>query len=256
VTGLTALVLAGSRGPDEPVARAAGVTHKALAPVGGNPIIARVLRALAETPGIGKIVISTELPDLACHAPAFSPVPVETVPAAGSPSLSVKEALESFGAPLLVTTADHALLRPEWVSFFLDKLQPENSVTVALARSEAILAAAPGTRRTFFQMSDGRFSSCNLFHLADPSALGVVGIWREVERARKEPIRIIRLLGPMSVARYALSMLSLEAALNRLGRITGACISAVEMPFGESAIDVDSPADLELAEKLIGARRG
>jgi hypothetical protein len=129
-------------------------------------------------------------------------------------------------------------------------------VTVALARSDLVLAAAPDTRRTFFRMSDGRFSGCNLFYLGDPSALGVVDIWREVERARKKPIRIIRLLGPLSVARYALGVLSLKTALNRLSRITGARISALEMPFGESAVDVDSPEDLEVAQRLLAAGGG
>ena len=256
MSGLTVLVLAGSRGPDDPVAKAAGVSHKALAPVGGKPMIARVLRALAETPRIGRIVISTELPELARHVPAFGSVPVETILAADSPSLSVKAALDAFGTPLLVTTADHAMLRPEWVSFFLDHLRPENAVTVALARSEQVLAAAPGTRRTFFRMADGKFSGCNLFYFADPSALGVVRIWREVESARKKPVRIIRLLGPLSVIRYGLGLLRLRQALVRFGNITGARIAAVEMPFGESAIDVDSPADLELVEELIAAGRG
>ena len=36
----TALILAGSRGPDDPVARQAGQTHKALVPVAGVPMVA------------------------------------------------------------------------------------------------------------------------------------------------------------------------------------------------------------------------
>ena len=216
-------------------------------------MIARVLRTLSEVRGIEKIVISTELPSLARHAPAFAAVPIEVIAAAASPSLSVHAALEAFGPPLLVTTADHPLLRPDWVSFFLDQLQPENGLTAAVARSDAVLAAAPGTRRTFFRMADGRFSGCNLFHLADPTAIGAVRLWREVERARKKPIRVIGLLGPLAVLRYAAGILSLDQALTRLGRISGARLGAVEMPFGESAIDVDSPADLELVERLISA---
>ena len=42
----TALVLAGDRTPDDPVARAAGVPCKALALVGGRPMVSRVLDAL------------------------------------------------------------------------------------------------------------------------------------------------------------------------------------------------------------------
>ena len=40
----TAIVLAGDRVPGDPVARAAGVPCKALAPVGGVPMVLRVLR--------------------------------------------------------------------------------------------------------------------------------------------------------------------------------------------------------------------
>ena len=42
----TAVVLAADRGPDDPVARAAGVRCKSLTPVGGKPMVFRVLDAL------------------------------------------------------------------------------------------------------------------------------------------------------------------------------------------------------------------
>jgi GTP:adenosylcobinamide-phosphate guanylyltransferase len=52
VGGLSAIVLAGSRGPDDPVARAAGLQHKALVPVAGVPMLQRVLDTLAAVPRI------------------------------------------------------------------------------------------------------------------------------------------------------------------------------------------------------------
>ena len=61
----TALVLAGSRGPDDPVARAAGVAHKCLAPVAGVPMAVRVVQALAASPGIDRIAVALEDPALA-----------------------------------------------------------------------------------------------------------------------------------------------------------------------------------------------
>src|SRR3546814_15597173 len=59
-----------------------------------------------------------------------------SLPAAASPSLSVAAALEQFGTPLLVTTADHALLRAEWLQYFLDHCPAGRDVCVALARRE------------------------------------------------------------------------------------------------------------------------
>ncbi|MFC7554928.1 hypothetical protein ACFQU7_25930 [Pseudoroseomonas wenyumeiae] len=53
MSGVTALVLAGSRaGAADPMAMAAGVSHKALLPVGGVPMLARVLEALRDSPAL------------------------------------------------------------------------------------------------------------------------------------------------------------------------------------------------------------
>ena len=50
--GLTAVVLAGSRREGDPLAAAAGVSHKALIPVGEVPMLQRVVSTLAAVPRI------------------------------------------------------------------------------------------------------------------------------------------------------------------------------------------------------------
>ncbi len=55
--GLTALVLAGTRPGGDPLAQAAGVSHKALIPIGGVPMLQRVLVALAAVPAVARIVV-------------------------------------------------------------------------------------------------------------------------------------------------------------------------------------------------------
>ena len=54
-----ALVLAASR-PQDPVARHAGQSHKALVPVGGVPMLIRVPRALRASRSIGGIAVCLE----------------------------------------------------------------------------------------------------------------------------------------------------------------------------------------------------
>ena len=66
----TALVMAGSRGPSDPVAQYCGVTHKALAPIAGRPMIEHVLDALAAAPSVGKIILVIEEPELLAALPA------------------------------------------------------------------------------------------------------------------------------------------------------------------------------------------
>ena len=252
---LTALVLAGSRREGDPMARAAGVSHKALLPVAGQPMLERVVRSLAAVPRVGRILVAIENPQIVAALPALQ-VPVIAVPAAEGPSASVAGVLEKEGAPLLVTTADHALLRPEWVDEFLDAADASADAMLALARREAVLAAAPQSQRTWLRFSDGDYSGCNLFLLRTPAATGVVRLWQKLEADRKRPLSLLRRLGLVYVLRYRFGWLSLGAALGRLGSLCDARVRPVILRDGRAAIDVDKPADLALAISLIEAEQG
>jgi GTP:adenosylcobinamide-phosphate guanylyltransferase len=211
-------------------------------------MIARVLDALRQTPAVTRIAISIEDP----QALAGIASDCEILPAQPSPSLSVLSAIETLKTPLLLTTADHALLRPEWIEYFLAHL-PDADVTAALARSESVLAATPGAKRTFLRFSNGAFSGCNLFYLANARAQNAARFWREIESHRKKPLKLAARLGPVTALRYATGMLPLNSALNRLSRLAGARAGIVEMPDGFTAVDVDKLSDLALVRKILEA---
>jgi hypothetical protein len=164
-------------------------------------------------------------------------------------------ALQAQGAPLLVTTADHALLQPEWIQEFLSADAGDADALVALARREAVMSAAPGTLRTWLRFADGDYSGCNLFLLRTPATSGILTLWQELEANRKRPLTLLRRLGFTYVLRYQLGRLRLDTALERLGKLCGARIRPVILHDGRAAIDVDKPEDLELVRQLI-ARSG
>lgn len=250
----TALVLAGSRGPGDPLAGYAGVSHKALIKVGGAPMLVRVVRALASA-GVRRIAVSIERPELVtdlARSGAFpTGVTVEPIAASSGPSQSVGDALDCLGAPLLVTTADHPLLRPEWVRHFLQAVPQRADIAAALARSDVVQAAAPDTKRTYIRFADGSFSGCNLFYFATARGARAAETWKAVEADRKKPLRMIGRLGPLTALKFALGRLTLAEGVARLGRIAGVEAAVVEMPFGEAAIDVDKPADLDLVRRIL-----
>ena len=257
---LTALVLAGTRAGGDPLAAAAGVSHKALIEIAGRTMIEHVVHALDAVPVIERIVIAIERPELLASLPGLRKPscrrPVAVVAAAEGPSASVASVLASEGVPLLVTTADHALLRPEWLQSFLDATPSDADATVALASRRNVVAAAPGTRRTYLRFFEGDYSGCNLFLLRRPAATGVVDFWRQLEAERKRPLRMLLRLGIGFALRYGLGRLRLDDALARLGRLCGARVAAVELTDGRAAIDVDKPDDLELVRQLMaGAAR-
>lgn len=247
-----ALVLAGSRqGAADPMAVAAGVSHKALIPVGGVPMVARVVDALRASGRVGRIAIAIEDAAVLDGVVTLDGTEVFALPAADGPSRSVGLTLDRLGTPLLVTTADHALLRPAWIGHFLDHLPAGADVAAGLARRETILAALPDTQRTYLRFADRSVSGCNLFHLATPRARGAVDLWQRLEALRKQPLRMAGAIGFATLLRYATRTLTLSGALARLGRKAGASLAAVDMPFGLAAVDVDKPADLVLAERLL-----
>ena len=256
-SGVTALVLAGRRkGAPDPMAEAAGVSHKALLPVAGVPMLLRVLSALRASPAVGRVVVSMEAPGetLSRLGGLEGVLPRDATP---SPARSAAAALEEFGAPLLVTTADHALLTPAMVGHFVSAVPEGVAAAAALARRETVLAAYPDTRRTWLRFRDGAFSGCNLFLLAEAEgAARAIGFWRRVEAERKRPLAMARLLGPLTLLRFALGRLTLRDALDALGRRCGARLAAVDMPFADAAVDVDKPADLALAEAALRRRAG
>ena len=242
-----ALVLAGSRGGTDPVAAYAGVSDKALIPFADATMLARVVGALRAA-GATRIAVSANAPAVRAEAERLGCEPID---AAAGPSLSTLQGMQALGAPLLVTTADHALLRPEWVRDFLADVPAEADVAALLARSDVIARDAPPTRRTYLRFADGAWSGCNLFLLRTPRAEAAVRLWMQVERDRKRPWRIVRRLGAGTLLRYVAGRLTLAAALARLGATAGVKAVAVAARHGLAAVDVDTPADLDLVRALL-----
>lgn len=243
---MKALILAGSRGGPDAVADYAGVSHKALIVLQGRTLLQRVIDAVREA-GATEVAVSCSDPEVAMAADAAGTDPLPPTP---SPSQSVREAADELGTPLLVTTADHALLDAEWIRQFLADIPPGTDVAALMAERAAVERDAPGTRRTYLRLADGHWSGCNLFYLASPKSLAVLDLWKRVEAERKRPWRMARLLGWGMLLRYATGRLTLAEAGRRLGELAGVKAAVVSSPFGLAAVDVDKPADLDLVRRL------
>lgn len=248
------LVLAAGRGPDDPMARAYGVTHKCLVEVGGRPMLARVIETLLASPEIASIAISIEDAAIARTALGELYGKVTIVPSSATAPASVRAVLEQ-GAPLFVTTADHPLLTTEMVAYFLAQATGANAdLAVGLATAETILAAYPDARRTFIPLGRTRVSGCNLFALRTSRARSALDFWQNLEQMRKRPLKIIGAFGPLAIARFILGGFDHDSAFRAASKRLGLTARPVLMPFAEAAVDVDKPADKELAEAILARR--
>jgi CTP:molybdopterin cytidylyltransferase MocA len=254
----TALVLAADRGAADPVAAEAGTSCKALAPVAGIPMVRRVVEALQESERIDRIVLVGPARHLLAQEASMTQVldssRVSWLKAGSSPSTSAAQALARQPAdrPVLVTTADHALLCREMVDYFLQQATSGgHDFVVAVTPLDTVLAAFPGTRRTGIRLRGGPYCGSNLFAFMTEDARRLASFWQRVEQDRKNPRRVVAgALGLGAIVRYLLGRLTLEQALQQLSRKLGVKIGAVIMPFAEAAIDVDSPLDYQMVERF------
>ena len=257
----TVVILAGDREMNDPVAQAAGVSCKALTPVSGRPMVLRVLDALAEACEVGTRILcgpakssveqNTELNDL------VSSDQVQWVSPQATPSSSAFTVLQSLpeDVPVLLTTADHALLSSEMVDHFCAEARNSGcDVLAGVASYDLISAAFPDTLRTVTKLKDGGFCGCNLFAFLTPRARLAADFWRQVENERKKPLRVVKVLGWSAVLRYLVGQLTLEYALSQLSRRMSLKVGAVEMPFAEAAVDVDKVDDWLLVESILAKR--
>lgn len=254
----TALVLAGDRGPHDPVAEATGSSCKALSPVGGRPMILRVLDALAQSEAVGAIILSGPKRLQWEGNPLLSEGIANerwgwTEPGA-SPSTSAYGVLQSLpeDALVLLTTADHALLRSQVVDHFCAEARRSGcDLVVALVPHEQVMSAFPGMRRTGIRFRDGAFCGCNLYAFLTPRARKAADFWREVEQERKRPWRMIKVLGWLPLVSYLTRRLTLGETLEMLSTRLGLSICPVLLPFPEAAVDVDRPSDREQVERFL-----
>ncbi|MEQ7873771.1 NTP transferase domain-containing protein [Sphingomonas sp. ASV193] len=245
----TALLLAGSRPGGDPFAEAQGVRVKALIPIGGAPMIARPLRALADSPMIERVVVLTQDPaELGDALPRSTAV--ERSSGTIASTLGTRLSAPDARFPVLVTTADHALLTPAIVADFTARAAGADLAIGVVSRA-ALDRAMPETRRTWLRFRGEALTGANLFAFATPAGLRAVELWRSVEQDRKKGWRLLWQLGPDVLLGALLRRRTGKQTADAIGRRLGLSIRLVELADPLAAIDVDKPSDLALVRRLV-----
>jgi GTP:adenosylcobinamide-phosphate guanylyltransferase len=259
----TAVILAGERGPGDPLVKASGACCKALIEIDGTPMILRVLQALETATRVGARLVSGPEKDQLAAVPVLNKLVASQAigwrAPATTPSTSAYEAMQSIPAeqPVLVSTADHPLLTADIIDdFCVRSLDRDIDITVGLAPYRLVREAYPEMKKTVLHFSDGDYCGTNLFAFLTERGRRLADFWRRVESQRKSPLRIIRILGWGAVIRYLLGRLTLDNALELLSRRLDLRIGAVILEQADAAVDVDSIADHEIVQnKLAGGNR-
>ena len=239
----------------------AQVSGKSIVPLAGIPMIVRVIEAIEASNMAGEIRICGPARPTISECPALQNIinaqRVEWVPPGDSPCNSVAACIDRISGtdPVFITTADHGLLSPDMIAYFLNESAITNAdATVGLVDYQTIISAYPDSRRTRLKFQNGNYCGCNLFTMFNQSGKDLVSLWKQVEEHRKQPFRILnRLLGPIRTIFYILGKLTLEEALLSLEEKYSINTRAIILPYPTAGIDIDTVADLHLAESILSA---
>lgn len=251
MTGWTAIVLAGSRPGVDPFAARYGTDLKALIPVAGVPMVARPVAALLGSEEVAEVRVLAQQPErIAGALPDDSRLTLAPSGATIAATLDAMLGDPATRFPLLVTTADHALLDPAMVADFCDKAQGAD-LAIGLVERERLVTRLPNTQRTWLKFRGGAYSGANLFAFGSKDAAKAVALWRSVEQDRKKGWRMIAALGPSVLMGAVLRLRTLQQTLDGVGAKLGLTIRAVEMGNPLAAVDVDKPADHDLVTAIL-----
>ena len=256
LSGWNIVLLAGQRPGVDPLSAHFGLHWKALVPVAGRAMLARCLDNLRAVPGIATITIVGQAPDALLADPdvgraAADPRVRTAVSGQGIATSIAALAGGEVQWPVLVTTADHPLLRSATIDAFLAQAQ-DCDIAVGMVERKVVQAAFPDNRRTWLHFRGGSWTGANLIALNGPAALDVLAIWAEIEQHRKKGWRLIARFGPLLLLRALTRTITLEKALAQAGRRLGARVKPVALDDALAAVDVDKLSDHALASQILG----
>ncbi len=249
---VAAVVLAAGHGSD-PVARAAGVAHKALVQVGGERVVTRVVAALRQARLVDDLVVVT--------APG-SPV-VEVLPTAAASTVAEGYTLldttqagfayHSARDQLLVVTCDLPLLTGEAVDHFVAAaLNTGAELCYSMVEAAQLANIHPGVGRLVVHLKDGDYCGGNVV------LIGRSFFEREGERinrayaGRKSAVHLAAMLGVGFIVRFLLRRLTVDDITQRARELLHCEVAAICSPYPEVAFDLDRPEHIAAAEALMG----
>ena len=239
-SAVTAVVLAGGDGSD-PLAASFGVPSKAHVPWRGQPLVNQVLRALADSRSVGKVVFVGTAPD------GLDPQPDCSLPAgklfSDSVALGLGAALAlAPGSRLLLVTGDLPWLSGEAVDRFLEQSQDDLNYPIIL--KETALKQFPQQKRTWVKLRQGQVTGGNLAVFRAELVPQLLLLTDRFFAARKNPVALSSLLGfgtLVSLLRGKADLGRLEATMSKLLGFTARAVVAADASLGA---DVDKPGQL------------
>ena len=250
----TAVVLAGSRPGRDAFAEQFGTDLKPLIPIAGEPMVARPVRALLEAKNIKKILVLSQAPDrIAAVLPKRRALEVRE--SKGTIAETIEQLILDRAAafPMLVTTADHALLDAQMIAEFTAAADGAD-LAIGVVERASLVERLPQTNRTWLAFRGGSYSGANLFAFGSIKALAAIEQWRAVEQDRKKGWRVLAALGPSLLLGAALRLRTIDQSVAAMAGKLGMTARVVVLSNPLACVDVDKPVDHAIVEAILAGK--
>lgn len=249
----TAIVLAGSRPGRDAFAEQFGTDLKPLIPIAGEPMVVRPVRALLEAK-IKKILVLSQSPErIRAVLPNNRSIELR------ESKRTIAETIEQLildraaGFPMLVTTADHALLDAQMIAEFTAGAEGAD-LAIGVVERASLLKRLPQTKRTWLSFRGGAYSGANLFAFGSIKALAAIEQWRSVEQDRKKGWRVLGALGPSLLLAATLRLRTIQQSVAAMAGKLGMSARVVVLSNPLACVDVDKPVDHTIVEAILAGK--
>ncbi len=255
VKPVAAIVLAAGT-KSEPVSRASGLSHKAMLEVGGQAVVNRVVNALKAAQLVSEVVVVTApdspvqqiLPEGTARIEATGESFVDTI-------MAGLEYHKDYQKALLVT-ADLPLLTAEAVDHFVaEALDSGAELCYSIVNAEQASSLYRTAGHVVVRLRDGAFTGGNLALISRQFVEREQQRLKQAFAARKNPIRLARLLGSRFILRYLLGRLTVADIVQHANQILGCQAMVVNSPYPEISFDVDKPEHIAIAQHRLRERQ-
>jgi molybdopterin-guanine dinucleotide biosynthesis protein A len=241
-----AIILAGGR-ISGMYARAAGTTIKGLVPVGGTPVVRRVVEALRRAACIERVCVVG--PEAVRNAAGEGCLwQAETATALENLEAGI-ERLGGGGRRLLVCGTDVPAMDAGAVQDFLCRAPEGAGVCMPVVRKAAFVAAFPRSPGIYVRLSEGAFTSGSQYLLHPHLLRENMALLRRLFEQRKSQLAMARTFGARTVWRLVTGRLSISEVEQRASELAGMPCRAVLDCHPGLAYDVDNLFDLRYIER-------
>lgn len=249
---LIIIILAGSRPGGDALTDGQPFSSKALYPIAGRVMLARVLDVVTRfARDIPVYVVAQDIDELRRnHDLSAYADNVHWQQSQNTIAKTISGLLQNAQQPMLVTTADNVLLTEATLTEFLRDCSGSD-VAVGAVSKTVVMNSALQTKRTWLKLRNESWSGCNLFYLGGENAMPLLDSWAKIEQSRKKAWYFFSAFGPYILLRFLFGWMTAKDFSELLSRRYKILAKIVPLSDAKVCIDADKIEDVALIERIL-----